>query len=322
VGKISDALDKFGQSAAGKTADLTGTPLSENVDLKPVKPIATATNKDRSIPAAEHPQDSQQDDDFTPQPTYSEFPPMVALQEKGQFPQSNRLADKLVAISAPHSYEAEQFRVLRTNIMFPAEGRATPRSILITSTHPNHGKSFVAANLAATIAQNIDRHVLLVDCDLRKPAINHFFGFSSGLPGLSDYLIKGKPLTQLLVRTGTPRLSILPGGLPPPNPSELLSSNRMAALMQELLNRYDDRYIIIDSPPPQVAAESTALAKFVEGIVLVIRIGHTQKEASALVVDKLGKEKIIGVVANGLTRRAVGYFGSGKYDQYAQYQKK
>ena len=322
MGKISDALDKFGQSRDEKTADLTATPLLENVDLKPVKPVATAPPKDRSIPAAEHPQDSQKDDDFTPQPAYSELPPKAAAHEKDQSPQSNRIDDKLVAISDPHSYEAEQFRVLRTNIMFPADGRTSPRSILITSTHPGHGKSFVAANLAATIAQNIDRHVLLVDCDLRKPAINHFFGFSSGLPGLSDYLIKGKPLTQLLVRTATQRLSILPGGLPPPNPSELLSSNRMADLMQELRNRYDDRYIIIDSPPPQVAAESTALANFVDGIVLVIRIGHTQKEASTLVVEKLGKEKIIGIVANGITRRAVGYFGAGKYDQYANYQKK
>ena len=133
--------------------------------------------------------------------------------------------------------------------------------------------------------------------------------------------MKGIPLSQLLIRTALPRLSILPGGLPPTNPSELLSSNRMSALVQELMRRYDDRYIIFDSPPPQVAAESVALAQYVEGVILVVKIGHTDKEAAAQVVAKLGKAKIIGVVANWLTHRAVGYFGAGNYRQYSYYRK-
>ena len=146
--------------------------------------------------------------------------------------EAENIDPNLVAITAPHSFEAEQFRLLRTNIMFPPNGTETPRSILVSSIQPGDGKSFVAANLAATIAQNIDRHVLLVDCDLRKPAINRIFGISDESPGLSNYLLEGTPLSHVLMPTVLPRLSILPGGAPPPNPSELLSSNRMEALMQ------------------------------------------------------------------------------------------
>ena len=205
--------------------------------------------------------------------------------------------------------------------MFPSHGARPPRSILIASIHQGDGKSFVAANLAATIAQNIDRHVLLVECDLRKPSLHRFFGISDKHPGLSNHLLEGTPLSRLLIRTATRRLSILPGGITPPNPAELLSSNRMAQLMREVLSRYDDRYIIFDTPPPHIAAETTALANFVEGIILVVKMGKTNQNSALQVIEKLGREKILGVVANGLTQRAVGYLGSGKYSQYSYYQK-
>jgi exopolysaccharide/PEP-CTERM locus tyrosine autokinase len=255
-----------------------------------------------------------------PTPQYSDTTPEAPAIDN-RSPRLKDFGNKLVAINSPHSFEAEQFRSLRTNIMFAAEKQNSPRSILITSTHPGDGKSFVAANLAATIAQSIDRHVLLVDCDLRRPSIDTFFNLGEGLPGLSDYLMRGTPLSQLLVRTALARLSILPGGATPANPSELLSSNRMSALVQELQRRYDDRYIIFDSPPPQLAAETVALAKYVEGIILVVKIGHTEQDAALEVVNKLGKANIIGVVANWLSQRAVGYFGAGKYGKYSYYRK-
>ena len=332
MGKISDALEKIGQSTIQEPADHSDAPFLEPVDLKSIE--KTVPQNDRPPSGDKLGQEKQIDTESVPSPQYSEshskihvskirFPQILKTHFhkilKSRRPRSKDVANKLVAFTLPHSYEAEQFRLLRTNIMFPAEGRKSLRSIMITSTHPGDGKSFVASNLAVTISQNIDRHVLLVDCDLRKPSINHIFGLSDRLPGLSEHLNEGTPLSRLIVRTATPRLSILPGGLPPPNPSELLSSNRMSALTQELLERYHDRYVIIDSPPPQVAAESAALAKYVEGIILVIKIGHTDKDAAAQVVEKLGKEKIIGVVANRLTRRAVGYFGAGHYDQYYHY---
>ena len=318
MGKISDALEKSGQVEIQDSDNSANAVLLEPVNLQKIKKTGP---QDHSKVPGDKPR-REQPVENEPAPT-SEDSNLISNTPvvKSRIAKSKNAMHNLVAINAPHSFEAEQFRLLRTNIMFPVEGHQSPRSILITSTHPGDGKSFVAANLAITIAQNIDRHVLLVDCDLRKPSIAHFFGLSDELPGLSDHLINGIPLSQLLVRTATQRLSILPGGVPPENPSELLSSNRMAALIQELLKRYDDRYIIIDSPPPQVAAESAALAKYVEGAILVVRIGHTDKDAAVQVIEMLGKKKIIGVVANGLTRRAVGYFGGGKYSQYSYYRK-
>ena len=96
-----------------------------------------------------------------------------------------QLDKNLVAHHNPQSFEAEQFRMLRTNIMFPAEGKASPRTILVTSALPGEGKSFVSSNLALTIAQNIDKHVLLIDCDMRRPTVHKLFGYENA-PGLEQ----------------------------------------------------------------------------------------------------------------------------------------
>jgi exopolysaccharide/PEP-CTERM locus tyrosine autokinase len=228
------------------------------------------------------------------------------------------LNKNLVAHHSPQSFEAEQFRMLRTNIMFPAGGKASPRTILVTSALPGEGKSFVASNLALTIAQNIDKHVLLIDCDMRRPTVHKLFGYEN-VPGLSNYLTGEKTLQDLLIKTGNNHLSILPGGPIPPNPAELLSSNRMLALLREVRTRYDDRYIIIDSPPPHLTAESKALAQFVDGIVLVLKLGQTDRDLVSELVGKFQKEKILGVVANWLNRRSTVFYGSGKYSKYSYY---
>ncbi len=228
------------------------------------------------------------------------------------------LDKNLVAHHSPQSFEAEQFRMLRTNIMFPAEGKASPRTILVTSALPGEGKSFVSSNLALTIAQNIDKHVLLIDCDMRRPTVHKLFGYEN-VPGLSNYLVGERALPDLLIKTGNNHLSILPGGPVPPNPAELLSSNRMLALLREVRARYDDRYIIIDSPPPHLTAESKALAQFVDGIILVLKLGQTDRGLVSELVGKFQKEKILGVVANWLNRRSTIFYGSGKYTKYSYY---
>jgi exopolysaccharide/PEP-CTERM locus tyrosine autokinase len=228
------------------------------------------------------------------------------------------LDKNLVAHHNPQSFEAEQFRMLRTNIMFPAEGKASPRTILVTSALPGEGKSFVSSNLALTIAQNIDKHVLLIDCDMRRPTVHKLFGYEN-VPGLSNYLVGERALSDLLIKTGNNHLSILPGGPVPPNPAELLSSNRMLALLREVRARYDDRYIIIDSPPPHLTAESKALAQFVDGIILVLKLGQTDRDLVSELIGKFQKEKILGVVANWLNRRSTVFYGSGKYTKYSYY---
>ncbi|MBA4369485.1 MAG: exopolysaccharide biosynthesis protein [Desulfobacterium sp.] len=229
----------------------------------------------------------------------------------------NRFDKSLVSILEPHSFESEQFKILRANVLFPTSGQP-PRMIMVTSAVPGEGKSFIASNLAISIAQNIDEHVLLMDCDLRLPSIHNRFNIEAKI-GLSDYLTGDVSLSSLLVKVGVDKLSILPGGKPPENPAELLSSEKMAQLLEEVKKRYEDRYIIIDSAPPQLTAESSALARQVDGIILVINYGKTKRELIADLIEIIGKEKIIGIVFNRFNLRSSSYYGYGKYSNYGKY---
>jgi exopolysaccharide/PEP-CTERM locus tyrosine autokinase len=227
-----------------------------------------------------------------------------------------REAEKeLVTLKNPQSFEAEQFKILRTNLLFP-ESRKTPRSVMVTSAVPGEGKSFVAANLAVSVARHVNWNVLLIDCDLRRPSIHRQFGFEN-VPGLSNYLTDTVSLPRLLLKTGIKNLTILPAGRLPDNPSELLSSERMAALLEEVAARYNDRLIIIDSPPPRLTAESGALARYVDAILLVVKYGSTPKNSVTELIDKLGKNKIIGAVVNnfeaGASRYQKKYYGGTYY---------
>jgi len=232
------------------------------------------------------------------------------FEQTGMSFDSNSIDENIITLSKPYSFEAEQFKKLRTNILFPNTGRS-PRSILVTSAVPGEGKSFVAANLSVSIANNIDKHVLLMDCDIRKPCIHSRFGFKN-LPGLSEYLSGERTLESVFARTAVNRLAILPGGLPPANPSELLSSMRMTDLLKEIVARYRDRYIVIDAPPPQLCAETNAIARQVDGILLVIKYGSTKQDAINDLIDLFGKKNIIGVVFNEFDSKMSPY----SYDSY------
>jgi exopolysaccharide/PEP-CTERM locus tyrosine autokinase len=223
----------------------------------------------------------------------------------------------LVSLLEPQSFEAEQFKLLRTNLLYPVSGNA-PRSILVTGPSPGEGKSFVAINLAISVALNIDRYVLLMDCDLRRPAIHERFGFGK-VPGLSEYLSKGTTLHSLLLKTKVDRLTILPGGTPPLNPSELMSSERMSTLVEEVTNRYSDRLIIIDSPPPPLTAETGVIARHVDGIILVVRHRKTNLDVLRKMIERLGKEKILGCVVNHFEVSSLGYYGYRNYGKNRSY---
>jgi len=221
---------------------------------------------------------------------------------------------KLVVVTAPESYEAENFKLLRAQLMF-AKDRKRPRTIMVTSATPGDGKTFVAANLAVSIASGIDEHVLLVDCDLRRSDIHKMFGISSS-EGLHEHLIGKKKLPDLIIRTKINKLSFLPAGTPSRNPSELLASGAMKSFLEEIRGRYEDRIIIMDTAPSQVLAEAGVLSNFVDGIVFVIRAEKTPRELVRKAIDSLGKDKILGIVFNGHSQEQKTY---GKY--YRSYYK-
>ncbi len=191
----------------------------------------------------------------------------------------------------------EVFKILRSRILHPTDGRAVPKTIMITSATPKEGKSFITANLGISLAQGIDQHSLLVDCDLRRPSLAGLFGMRTNV-GLVDYLQGDMQLSDLICKTALEKLSLLPSGKPPLNPSELLSSTRMCALIEELSSRYEDRIIIFDTPPTLVAAETSVLAGQVDAVILVVRQGGAGQADVQQLVDVIGRKQIIGIVFN------------------------
>ena len=240
----------------------------------------------------------------------SEKEKVVALDSALKKTMEHKPDPTLITYHDPQSVEAEHFKVLRTNLLFPASGNP-PRQILVTSALPNDGKSFVASNLATSIAQGIEEYVMLIDCDLRKSTVHNYFGYKQVM-GLSEHLSQGVDLSRVLLKSPVPKLTILPAGQPPSNPSELLSSGKMKKLLEEVRNRYDDRYIIIDSPPPSMASETMAIVKAVDGVILVVRSGRTPKSAVSEAIEQIGKEKILGVVLNYSDLSLSKYYGYGK----------
>jgi exopolysaccharide/PEP-CTERM locus tyrosine autokinase len=236
------------------------------------------------------------------------------------FPSSVRMQEmtsdqRLISVSQPGSLAAEQFRKLRTHILRP-KGPVPPRTIMVAAAMSGEGKTFVAVNLAASIASDLHCHALLVDCDLRDPSLAQWFGFRNG-KGLSDYLTGDEGLPQLLKKTAVEKLTVLSAGSIQENPTELIGSKKMEALVHELKSRYADRYIIFDSTPLLATSEPELLSKLVDGIIFVTRAGVTPRETVKQALSSIEKGKILGFVLNDLQFRSPGlssrYFGSGGY---------
>ncbi len=205
--------------------------------------------------------------------------------------------ERLTKAAAFSNRTAETFRVLRSKILLPQDGRPAPKTIMVTSALPREGKSFVTANLGIALAQGVDQHSLLVDCDLRVPSLAKLFGVSHE-HGLVDYLKNTADLSSLIRKTSLEKLSILASGRPPVNPAELLGSERMQNLVKEMADRYPDRFVIFDTPPLEVASESKVLSQAVDGVVLVVRQGVSSRILIEKFISDIGKEKIIGVIFN------------------------
>jgi receptor protein-tyrosine kinase len=170
--------------------------------------------------------------------------------------------------------------------------------ILITSALPGAGKTFCAVNLAVSISLERDINVLLVDADVAKPHITREFGLADA-PGLIDLLLDdGADPNSMLVRTDLNDIQILPAGRPHPQATELLASERMTRLIQELATRYPDRMVLLDSPPLLITSEAQALASQVGQITLVIESGRTTHQQVNRAVELLDRDRSVNVVLN------------------------
>jgi receptor protein-tyrosine kinase len=221
-------------------------------------------------------------------------------------------ADNLIAGSLSRRHFAEAYRVLRTNIQFSTIDRPG-QTLLVTSANPREGKSTTAANLALVMAQ-AGKKVVLVDSDLRRPSIHRFFGLNNE-QGLTNLLLAPQPtLNGYAQRTRFENLTVVPSGPLPPNPSELLASRRLDAVLDALRSQAD--VVIIDSPPTLPVADASILASKVDGTMLVVDASKTRMQALRRTREALERSKthLLGVVLNKVKRR-----GGGGYYYYYHY---
>jgi len=218
-----------------------------------------------------------------------------------------------VLVVPPHSFSAEAFRKLKTQIFL--HPGSSIRTILVTSTAPQEGKTLVAVNLAVAISKEMHSNAILIDGDLRRPSIH--FGKNRGVNGLSNYLSNGVPLSEILVNSEIENLQIIPAGASTRKSTELIRSRKMGELLQSLRGFGDNTYIVIDSPPIMAAADPSLLSKMVDGIILVVRAGYTSRESIQSAIKSIDGQKIIGVVFNQIDTKPSTYFS--EYYRYYQY---
>jgi len=209
----------------------------------------------------------------------------------------------------------EAFHSFRTSVLLSTAERP-PRSLLITSARPGEGKTTISANLAISLAQ-LGQRVLLVDGDLRRPCIHKIFQVPPG-PGLVSYLTGHQDWPAVIIPTAIPGLDIIPCGPVPPNPAELLFSERARALFREATEKYT--MVVLDSPPILNVADSRVLSVLVDGVVIVVRGNVTPRElvqrAQAHARD--AGAHVIGVVLNSIDVQRMDYYSYG-YSQHDAY---
>ena len=188
--------------------------------------------------------------------------------------------------------------------------------MLVTSPGPGEGKSTTAVNLGITLSQ-MGSKVLIIDADMRRPRIHKVFEPPEGNPGFSAYLSGNSKLVPLIYETKVPNLYVIPAGATPPNPSELIGSEIMRQSLELLAGHFN--HVIIDSPPIMSVTDSTILSTLVEGVVLVVRGGITNRDAAVRTAQRLRDvgARIFGAVLNNVDIKSADY--DYYYHQYYYY---
>ena len=238
----------------------------------------------------------------------------------------NYQSQHIVSIMDSDDFQlVESYKALRTNLMFslPAKENTHCRKILFTSATPGDGKTTTTVNLALTLAETETR-VLLIDADMRKPTVNKYFSVDTRL-GLSN-LLSGMNKRSECIQSipDIPNLSVIPSGVLPPNPSELLGSAAMDKLLADLDEYFD--YIIIDTPPVNVVTDALAIAGKVDGVALVVAQRKTTMPEieSAIEALRFANANILGIVMNRVmynkhsTRFSKRSYGSYNYSYHYQ----
>lgn len=217
---------------------------------------------------------------------------------------------KLITAAKPKDVISEQFRTIRTNIDFSSVDQQL-QTVLFTSTNVSEGKSTVSANTAVAWAQQ-GKNVLFIDADLRRPTLATTFGLDN-THGLSTILSQNEDFHEFTNKTSIENLTVLTSGPIPPNPAELLNSNRMQQLLTQVKQEFD--IVVLDVPPVLSVTDTQLLAANVDGVVLVVRQGMTQRVAVKRSVEliEMVHAKLLGYVLNDVApKNGYGYgYGYG-----------
>jgi capsular exopolysaccharide synthesis family protein len=226
---------------------------------------------------------------------------LPAIDMKGGYP--------LVSNGVPPNF-AEAFRAVRTNVVFSSAEEGA-RSVLVTSTGPGEGKTMVASNLAVSLAQTGQR-VLLIDADMRKPKMEEAFGVPQE-PGLSNLLVGNAKASESIRKGPVTGLWLLPAGRIPPNPAELLGSQRFKEFLTSLKEHFD--WVVIDSPPVMAVVDAAVVAHRTTGVVFVIGSEMTSRHAAKAALDQLenARAKFVGAVLNKVNLAKNPYYYSHYY---------
>ena len=230
-----------------------------------------------------------------------------------------RLREMGFAPPGDQSIVAEEIRLIKrpllTNAFAASKRVENANLIMVTSAGPSEGKTFVAANLALSMASEHDVHVLLIDADVAKPSVPRIFDFKAEIGLLDVVEDPSLDLADVLIRTSIEDLSIMPAGRYSTLSNELLASARMVSFVNDIARRYNDRIVIFDSPPLLARTEPSVLARHVGQIVFVVQAEKTSRAAMNEALSLLGKDKLGGVVLN----RTHSLYGSERFGQYYRY---
>ena len=227
-------------------------------------------------------------------------------------------ASGIVTPSAPRSQMADQYRVIKRPLIANAIGRGAAsvkhgNLIMVTSALPGEGKSFTSINLAMSMAAELDHTVMLVDADVARPSILRMLGLPPG-PGLLDLLEGKADMSSVLLRTNVDKLTILPSGTPHAKATELLASEAMSTLLDDMSTRYPDRIIVFDSPPLLLTTESRVLATHMGQIVVVVHADRTLQGTVQQALAAIETCPVKMMVLNKARPDAIGgYGGYGGY---------
>jgi capsular exopolysaccharide synthesis family protein len=302
-----DLLDVIGAPAGRRSNEGMVFPsLNAAMCEATAEPEAEASMNGSAVPAASLPAEPE-----TPAPIVGRELVRTTREIPVERVKLSNLHPRLILLTDPNAPECEQYRTLRTQLFLAAEKKPV-QVVLITSALAGEGKTSTALNLALSIAQSKEKRVLVIDGDMRRPNVAAYLGIRPGA-GLAGVLEGENEPLDSTVCLDAQELYVLPVKAESPNPTELLSSERLELMLEELREYFD--FILVDSPPVMPFADARLLANHADAVVLVVRAGFAPYETVEKAIDVLPPGRMLGVVLNGAERLA----GADGYDYYYNY---